>query len=325
MAAQWTYVASPTSAELRGLSLAGQSVIWASGARGTVVRSVDGGRTWSANNIASASGLDLRAIHALSDAVAYTASAGEAEKGLANIFATGDAGRHWNRIFTTSEPGVFIDAIAFWDSHHGIALSDPVNGAFVVLVTADGGRTWKRIPATQAPHVLPGEAAFAASGSAMVVAGNNDVWIATGGNTARVFHSADRGQTWRVGVVPLFSHGQAAGVFSLSFYDTRRGVAVGGDYTQPRLGAVSVALTFDGGRSWRAAEAPPAAYLSGVAFAGTSRDVVAVGLAGTFVSRDGGDSWIQTDSVPLNAVRFYGRTGVAVGPGGRIARSDGVR
>lgn len=325
MAAQWTYVASPTTSELRGLSMAGQSVTWASGARGIVVRSVDGGRTWAADTVPGAAAFDLRAIHAMSDAVAYTASAGEAEKGLANIFATGDAGRHWNRLFTTAQQGVFLDAIAFWNAHDGIALSDPVDGAFVVLLTGDAGRTWTRIPAFRLPRNLPGEAAFAASGSSLVVRGSGDVWIGTGGNAARVFHSSDRGSTWRVATVPIFSRGAGAGVFSLAFFDAHRGIAAGGDYTQPRLAATSVALTFDGGRTWRAAESPPAAYLSGIAYAGTSRDLVAVGLAGTFVSRDGGDSWTQTDTIALNSVRFFGRTGIAVGPRGRIARTDGVR
>ena len=51
--------------------------------------------------------------------------------------------------------------------------------------------------------------------------------------------------------------------------------------------------------------------------------LVAVGLAGTFVSRDSGRTWSQADTVPLNSVRFFGRTGFAVGPGGRVARTGG--
>ena len=71
------------------------------------------------------------------------------------------------------------------------------------------------------------------------------------------------------------------------------------------------------------AASSPAAYLSSVAYAGADK-LVAVGIAGTFVSRDGGQRWTQTDTIPLNAVRFSGRTGIAVGPHGRVARADGV-
>jgi photosystem II stability/assembly factor-like uncharacterized protein len=132
--------------------------------------------------------------------------------------------------------------------------------------------------------------------------------------------SDDYGLTWQVVDVPVHASGPAAGIFSLAFFDDSTGVAVGGDYTQPKLAATSVALTRDGGRTWRAAAAPPPAYLSGVAYAGTRNRLVAVGLAGTFVSSDGGNRWTQVDTVAMNSVRFHGATGIAVGPRGRVAR-----
>ena len=323
--AQWTYVISGTDAELRGLSAVSQNVVWASGARGTVVRSANGGRTWSADTVRGAAALDLRSVHALNDGAAFLASAGEAEKGLAKIFATGDAGRHWNLAYSTNQRGVFLDAIAFWDVRHGIALSDPVDGVFYVVVTGDAGRTWTRIAPSLLPPVLSGEAAFAASGSCLVVRGTSDVWIGTGGGgRARVLHSADRGRTWSVTEAPVHADGSAAGIFSLTFFDTKRGVAVGGDYTKPRFPARSVALTFDGGRSWYPAKSPPAAYLSGASFAGSPRLVVAVGLSGTFVSRDSGQTWVQTDTIAMNSVRFSGRAGFTVGPRGRVAYTDSI-
>lgn len=319
--AQWTFMPTNTSAELRGLSVVSRNVVWASGARGTVVRTADGGRTWTADTVAGATSLDLRSVHAFNDGAGQVASAGEAEKGLAKIFGTGDGGRHWRLIYSTGQKGVFLDAIAYWDQRHGIALSDPVDGRFFVLRTDDQGQTWTRVDPSRLPPMLAGEAAFAASGSALVVHGDREVWIGTGGGgRARVLHSRDRGQTWSVTDVPVHATGSAAGIFSLAFHDARHGIAVGGDYTQPLLAAQSVALTNDGGRTWSRATAPPAAYLSGVAFAGSPRSVVAVGLAGTFVSRDGGEHWTQTDTVALNSVRFSGRTGFAVGPRGRVAR-----
>jgi photosystem II stability/assembly factor-like uncharacterized protein len=321
---QWTYVNSGTSVELRGLSVVDARVSWASGARGTVLRSTDGGRTWVVDTVPGHTSLDLRAIHALDDGAAFVASAGEAEKGLAKILATGDAGRHWTVAFSTERTGVFLDAIAFWDASHGIALSDPVDGAFVILVTSDGGKSWERIPSASLPRVLAGEAAFAASGGSLVVHGSREAWIGTGGGgRARVMRSSDRGRSWTVVDVPVHADGPAAGIFALAFLDGRRGIAVGGDYTKPRLESSSVALTSDGGRTWRAAAAPPPAYLSSVAFV-TPTDVVAVGLAGTFVSRDGGQRWSRTDTVPLNAVRFRNGRGVAVGPRGRVAVAEGI-
>jgi photosystem II stability/assembly factor-like uncharacterized protein len=118
----------------------------------------------------------------------------------------------------------------------------------------------------------------------------------------------------------VHADGASAGIFSLAFFDSKRGIAVGGDYTKRVLAAMSVALTADGGKTWRAAKAPPAAFLSGVAYAGSPAKLVAVGLAGTFTSADSGDTWIQVDTVALNTVKFRGSAGFAVGPRGRVAR-----
>jgi len=173
--------------------------------------------------------------------------------------------------------------------------------------------------------VLPGEAAFAASGSSLIVHDTGRVWIGTGGGgRARVMYSADRGRTWSVSEAPVYAAGPASGIFSLAFFDARFGVAAGGDYTKPHMQAGTIALTYDGGRSWYPASSPPAAYLSGVSFAGDARRLVAVGLAGSFVSRDSGLTWMQTDSVALNSVRFSRSVGVAVGPRGRVARMDSL-
>jgi len=322
--AQWVPQQSGTDAELRGLAAVSPTVVWASGTRNRVVRSTDGGHTWMLDTIATGSTLDLRAIAATSAAVAWASSAGPAEQGQAQIFRTED-GIHWSRAFETKQQGVFLDALAFWDVRHGIALSDPVGGELYVLGTDDGGRTWSRLAATGATAVLPGEAAFAASGSCLTVLGTSDVWIGTGGGVrARVFHSGDRGRSWSVADTPIHAGNAAAGIFSVAFTDARRGIAVGGEYSKPKQAFENVALTSDGGRTWRLPRGPlPPGYMSAVAYVpGTDgRALVAVGLAGTATSNDGGESWTMVDTVAYNSVAFASRTdGWAAGPRGRIAR-----
>lgn len=318
--AQWAWGNSGTTSELRGLSVVNDTIAWASGARGTVLRTTDGGRSWRMMRDTALVRFDLRSIHAFDAARALVASAGEADRGLAAIFRIGDDAL-FERTFESREPGVFLDALGFWDDRHGIALSDPVDSAFVILLTGDGGRSWSRIPPASLPRVLPGEAAFAASGSSIALQGDSRVWIGTGGGgRARVMHSADRGRSWSVTDVPIHADGPAAGIFSLAFFDDRHGVAAGGDYTKPRLVATSVAFTSDGGRTWRPAPASPPAYLSGIAFAGSRARLVAVGLAGTFSSADSGRTWAHADTVAMHAVRFAGSAGFAAGPRGRVAR-----
>jgi photosystem II stability/assembly factor-like uncharacterized protein len=322
--AQWGPQQSGTDAEFRGLVALSPSVVWASGTRNRVVHSTDGGRTWKLDSIPTGSTLDLRAIAASSATVAWSLSAGPAEQGQAQIFHTDDGAR-WNKQFETTQHGVFLDALAFWDAQHGIALSDPVGGELFILATDDGGKTWARVAATGATAVLPGEAAFAASGTCLTVQGESNVWIGTGGGPrARVFRSSDRGRSWTVADTPIHAGNSAAGIFSVAFADAEHGVAVGGEYSRPKQAFDNVAVTSDGGRTWRLAHGPlPPGYMSAVAYipATNGRSLVAVGLAGTATSSDGGEGWAMIDTVAYNSVAFASRTdGWAAGPKGRIAK-----
>jgi photosystem II stability/assembly factor-like uncharacterized protein len=141
-----------------------------------------------------------------------------------------------------------------------------------------------------------------------------------------VFRSTDRGRSWTVADTPLHSGGSSAGIFSVAFADAQHGVVVGGDYAKPKERFDNVAVTTDGGRTWRLAKgALPAGFMSGVAYVPPGwRQLVAVGLAGTARSTDGGESWAMIDSIPYNSVAFASATvGWAAGPRGRIAKWAG--
>ena len=322
--AQWVPQQSGTNVEFRGLVATSASVVWASGARGHVARTMDGGATWSVDTVPGASGLDFRAIAPRSAQLAVVASAGPAENGQAQIFRTTD-GTNWVRQYTTSQAGVFLDAIAFWDDRHGIALSDPVGGKLFILVTDDGGEHWNEVSTDAAPPVLPGEGAFAASGTCLFVQGSSNVWIGTGGAArARVFRSTDRGRNWRVADTPLHAGNAAAGIFSVAFSDDRHGVVVGGEYSKPKVEFDNVALSDDGGATWHRARGPlPSGFMSAVSFVPGShgRQLLATGLAGTARSDDAGESWTMVDTVAYNSITFAPNgDGWAAGPRGRIAK-----
>lgn len=321
--AQWTPQASGTELELRGLSVVSSSVVWASGMRGTVLRTVNGGRSWTRDTIPGASTLDLRAIAATSASVAHAMSIGDSSR----IFRTTDGGRTWSQRYISLRKGSFFDAIRFWDARHGIAMSDPVDGSFLIATTSDGGATWREMDTAGMPSALPNEGGFAASGSCLTVLGATDAWFVTGGaSVARVFRTRDRGRSWTVSDSPLRAGVASAGIFSIAFRDRLHGAIAGGDYQQPRLGGRNVALTSDGGRTWTVVDSAssPAGYRSAIAFVpGTSgMRLVAVGLSGTDVSADGGHTWMAVDTVAYNSVQLATpRAGWAVGPRGRLART----
>lgn len=322
-ASRWVAQQSGTTARLRGVSAVGSQVAWASGERGTFARTVDGGRTWASGVVPGAEELDFRDVDAFDADTAYLLSIGEGDK--SRIYKTTDGGRSWTLQFKNERPAAFFDAMAFWDESRGIAMSDPVDGRFLVITTSDGGRTWRETPREGMPAALAGEGGFAASGTCVAVHGRRHAWFGTGGPAgARVFRTSDGGGTWQVSRAPLAA-GRAAGVFSLTFTDARRGVAVGGDYTKETDATGNVAVTNDGGRTWRAARGPrPGGYRSAVALVAARRALVAVGPAGSDHSLDGGESWASLGPGGFHAVSFAGAAGWAVGEGGRVARFDGT-
>jgi photosystem II stability/assembly factor-like uncharacterized protein len=321
LAAQWVPQASGTTVELRGLSIFSPSVAWASGQRGTVLRTTDGGAHWITRMVPGAKLLDLRAIEATSPTTAFAMSIGDSSR----IFRTTDGGATWSLRLILTQKGTFLDAIRFWDAQHGIAMSDPVNGHFYLVTTSDGGHTWSEVPTDRMPAALPSEGAFAASGSCLAVWGTSHVWFVTGGaTTARVFHSSDRGRSWTVSDTPLRAGAAPRGIFSVAFLDARHGAIAGGDYEKPTLGGRNLALTHDGGVTWTLVDsaASPRGYRSAVTFVpGTAgRHLLAVGTSGSDRSDDGGSTWTPIDTVGYNAVLATRGTAFAAGPKGRLAR-----
>src|ERR671920_279106 len=190
--AQWVAQTSGTSVRFRGVSAVNARVAWASGASGTYARTTDGGRTWRAGVVPGAENLDFRDVDAFDADTAYLLAIGEGES--SRIYKTTDGGAHWALQFQNRRASAFFDCMSFWTRARGIAISDPVEGRFLVITTEDGGRTWRESGASGMPAALVGEGAFAASGTCVTTGGASDAWFGTGGPAgARVFRSRDGG------------------------------------------------------------------------------------------------------------------------------------
>ncbi len=320
----WRAEASGVTSELRGLSAVSDTVAWASGAKGTVLRTLDGSK-WQVIRVAGADALDFRDIHAIDASSALVMSAGPGAQ--SRIYRTDDGGASWRLLATNAFADGFWDAMAFWDPNNGILFGDPVGGRFQVYSTADGGEHWRQLDG-KGLEALEKEGAFAASGSCLSVAGASDAWIVTGGAaTARVFHSSDRGASWQASALPIPAGAAARGAFSVGFANPRLGMAAGGDYKEPALAAVNGARSEDGGASWTPAAILPAGYMSVVTpVPGAPGSFVAGGLAGSGYSLDAGKSWTALDTTAINTVAFASpTTGWAVGPKGLLLKYMGAR
>ncbi len=314
-APQWAEQATGVTVRLRGVSAASERVVWASGASGTILRSADAGATWTRLGVPGADDLDFRDIDAVSETTAWALSIGNGD--ASRIYKTTDAGASWALQFTNAEPEAFYDAMAFWDSESGIAVSDAVAGRFVVLVTGDGGRTWSPVPPERLPPAQAGEGYFAASGTNVAVHGASHVWLGTGAaERARVLRSADRGRSWMVAETPLAA-GPSAGIFSIAFRDEAHGVVVGGDYSRETDAADNAAVTSDGGRTWTLVQG-----LSGFRSVvkhvpGTAATWLAVGPSGADLSTDDGRTWTALDGAGYDSFSFAPGRPVGWGAGSR--------
>jgi photosystem II stability/assembly factor-like uncharacterized protein len=325
----WSLQTSGVTASLRGVAAVSRTVAWASGTGGTWLRTEDGGATWTSGKVPGAETLDFRDLHAVDARTAFLMSIGSGPQ--SRIYKTADAGLHWQLLFTNPDAQGFFDAIAFWDPNHGIVVGDPpgggtdggtdgsMGGRMAVFTTEDGGAHWTR---RQPPPALPGEGAFAASGTCLIARSPAETWFATGGKgAARVFHSTDGGRSWSVAPTPIRNDSASAGIFSLDFSDALHGIAVGGDYSKPEASDHNIAVTSDGGRSWsQPSGTPPAGFRSAVLYLPDARLWIATGTSGSDVSSDNGRTWRTFDHGAFNALAFASQdAGWAVGPKGRIA------
>jgi photosystem II stability/assembly factor-like uncharacterized protein len=334
--AQWIKQTVDTTASLRGLSVVNEKIVWASGTGGTVIRTIDGGKTWKVMTVAGAEKLDFRDVEAFDANTAYILSIGNGES--SRIYKTTDGGATWKEQFRNKNEKAFYDAMACWDRNNCIAMSDPVDGKFVLINTKDGGATWRPMDTDKMPPAKDGEAAFAASGTCIITQGKNNVFLVTGGNAARVFRSNNRGISWFVADTPIVKGTAGSGIFSIAMRDSKNGVIVGGNYEKPSEISMNFAFTMDIDRmpktydpvpksdrakyrdSWGEAKNWMTGYRSAVAYI-DSNTIIVVGPSGTDIALEDGVTLKNIGDENLNAVAAKGKNAVwAVGPKGMVVK-----
>lgn len=316
--AQWIKQIVNTTASFRGLSVVNEKIIWASGTGGTVIRTIDGGKSWNVMTVPEAEKLDFRDIEAFDANTAYILSIGNGES--SRIYKTTDGGKTWKLQFKNTNEKAFFDAIACWDSKNCIAMSDPVDGRYGLVETRDGN-SWQPLDTSKMLAAKEGEAAFAASGTCLITQGKRNAFLVSGGSDARVFRSSDRGRSWNVSNTPIVKGSAVSGIFSIAMFDEKTGVIVGGNYEKPEERNDTFAMTTDGGKTW-APGARPSGYRSGVVYM-DKQTVIAVGTGGADVSYDRSLPWSKLGGENLNAIAAKGKNVIwAVGPKGNVFSLD---
>lgn len=314
-----------TDSSLRGIHVINRDLAWFSGSNSTVIRTIDGGRSFSVSDLRKATGKsEFRDIETFGEKRAIVLGSGSP----AFILKT-ENGVDWKQKYRDDHPKVFFDAFDFWDHKSGIAFSDPIDGKLLLLRTNNAGDSWD--PVLTSPRLLAHEAGFAASGTCLVTQGKQFAWIGLGGKPgagetgyARVLFSRDRGVSWNAAITPI-PRSESAGIFSMVFLNENVGIACGGDYLRPETRRGNLALTFDGGKSWRFPTGSfPRGYRSCIAATNLNGKtlLIATGTNGTDVSLDQGESWIPVSDQGFHAIAFVpGKSfGWACGASGKVAR-----
>ena len=291
------------------------------GARGKVLLTEDGGRTFERIDIGTDGG--VFGIRMADDQNGYLCG----QDGL--IMRTRDGGRHWEKI--NSRTSLYIFSLSTPDRLNAYFVGD----RSLVLSTSDGGESFvkrqlqKLFPEELRDYALPYEEPVL-YGVDFVDAKNG--WIA--GELGRLWMTANGGQSWTEQQGSLLSQWKRPlgpsddprladfllpTLFSVSFRDRNNGAACGLEGW--------VIQTSDGGKTWRFAQQaakpgdPPETLVPGEP-RGPARDPLfsidlfgrqngmATGLTGTSLTLQSNSAWARDPAVPptpfpLSQVRFF--------------------
>ena len=140
-----TAVPSPTQddANLHDIQFVGQKIGWATGDRGTVWKTADGGAAWEF--VKTPVDCSLRSVCFLTNRVGWIVGGGTTpytRLGFGVVLFTNDGGRTWQQPSNASLPRLHY--VKFFDLTRGVAAGDATSEFPTgLLTTEDGGITWR--------------------------------------------------------------------------------------------------------------------------------------------------------------------------------------
>jgi photosystem II stability/assembly factor-like uncharacterized protein len=259
-----------TNAVLNCVRFADSKMGWAAGGSGVILRTADGGSTWTtqtSNASAELHGLwfeDARTGHVVG------------EQGT--ILVTRDGGETWGR--QRSGVTVSLRAVQFVDSKTGFVAGGDESGPGVLLRTLDGGASWHQIHEFKSGRLFSVSFLNARSGRAVGMDGT--VLLAT----------EDGGVTWTTHVVPFENTNYY--LLSTQFMTSKTGWIVGGE----EFGVIL--HTSDGGETWTGAGRMRDTHAVVSIRMVTDTEGWAAGYGGAvYYTKDGGEHWSRRASGTL--------------------------
>src|SRR5664280_3157992 len=226
--AQWVNQTSGVSTDLVSVSAVDNNVCWIGGHDGVVLRTTNGGTTWT--NVGG--GLVIGTINRVDNVYALDANtclAAVFSSSGTYVYRTTNGGSNWAQVFTQS-PG-FIDATWMTSASNGFMVGDPVNSRWSLWKTSDGGASWD-----STGLYLKASGNEYGWASSLFINGSN-IWFGT--NNSRIYYSSDDGVTWTAQTTPLLN------IYGLSFSGN---IGIAGGSTTAGDGGISISS--DNGTTW---------------------------------------------------------------------------
>jgi photosystem II stability/assembly factor-like uncharacterized protein len=297
----WIQISSGTSENLYSIHVSSDSIAYASGSGGTILKSTNGGLTWSTlNSNINAILFDTFVFDELNVIVV-----GEAN----TIIRTTDGGSSWNLVASGLTQNESLYAISFFGTY-GICGGE----LLTILNSTDSGESWQ-ISQTGQLNVFFGTAMLSqkigfVAGQDLVVPNNRILFGKT----------TDSGKTWE---------------FTAFFLNGNDGAGHGIDFTDEQIGYIcsevwngqgAISKTTNGGANWTTTLFDHFLWSIDFPISGASQIGYSVGDQGKILkTTDAGSTWQYQQSgtaLRLNKVFFVDQDfGFVVGENGLILRT----
>ena len=278
--AGWQKLKTGTSNTLNAVDFVDAATGWAAGYNGTIVKTIDGGKSWLPQN---------STIFDQMDSIDFVDAATGWASGGPHILRTVNGGTTWATVSDTS-----AEYVHFFDAHNGVAFTGQD-----LLTTTNGGDTWSTHSlGVSAMVYLPG-ACFISPTTGWVV--GQDTLVKT----------TDGGAHWT-----RENYGSHIELEWVDFADASHGLA-GGNTTEGNRDYVRIFRTSDGGATWKSTRISRMSMPSSIRCV-SAKTAYVVG-AQILVTNDGGATWTKqwTSTGGSNASKWTDAVAMAVAGGAR--------
>lgn len=297
--ADWVKQESNSLAWLHDVYFLTEDKGWIAGSGGTLLATVDGGKTWKNEKNFTAD--NIRQVYFTSDKNGWLLCERDiyslGARAPSYLLKTSDGGAHWERIEFGGDRRERIAKVFFGENGAGAAIGE--SGAYFAL--QDDKKTWKKMPAPVRYLLLDG----------IFTDDSHGALVGAGGT---ILFTEDAGSSWNKSNV---SGGSSAKLNAVFFINQKTGWTVGSQG--------KIYQTFNGGKQWREQNSNTSKNLTDVFFCDTAEGW-AVGEEGLILhTTTAGNVWNIIEPKAkhkLEKIFFIGKKGWAVGFGGTVLLYD---